>query len=98
MLHIVKLKQFGRNLDDKFFTSISVDFSFVSAILNLQLPLISFELARNRDPRQSWMMLVLRIVHPSQKNVEPRCLQFARSEEDRVWKLNNAAETNLAMR
>jgi hypothetical protein len=60
-------------------------FSLMSEIQNLQLALISVELARKSEPMQSWMMLVLRMVLPSQKKVVPKCLQFARSDEDNVW-------------
>ncbi len=37
-------------------------FSLLSEIRNLQLALISVELARNSEPMQSWIMLVLRTV------------------------------------
>jgi hypothetical protein len=59
-------------------------FSLVSEIRNLQLALISVALVRKREPMQSWTMLVFRTVRPLQKNVNPRCLQLARSEDDNV--------------
>jgi hypothetical protein len=59
-------------------------FSLVSEIRNLQLALISVVLARKREPMQSWTMLVLSTVRPSQKNVKPRHLQLARSDDERV--------------
>jgi len=62
-------------------------FSLVSEIWNLQLTLISIALARNR----SWTIvgrwsLVFRMVQPSQKNETPKCLQLARSDDDKVSK------------
>ena len=47
-------------------------FSLVSEISNLQLALISVAPARKREPMQSFTMLVLRTVQPSQENVEPQ--------------------------
>jgi hypothetical protein len=55
----------------------------------LQLALISIELAKKREPMQSFTMLVLNtVIWPSPKKVEPRHLQLARSEEERVWKVS----------
>ncbi len=61
-------------------------FSLVSEIRNLQLALISIALARKREPMQLWMMFVFRTVRPLQKNVTPRHLQLARSDDYKVWK------------
>ncbi len=49
-------------------------FSLVSEIQNMQLALIKVALARKREPMRVWTMLVLRMVRPSQKKLEPKHL------------------------
>ncbi len=61
-------------------------FSRVLEIRNLQLALMRVEVAKKSEPMQSCTMLVLSTVRLSQKNVWPRRLHAAKSDEDSVWK------------